>query len=148
MPPIETYQFSHRDTVRNYVLEVPAFWANYSDDERRLMTNGIGVDWMPERMRDLLERVSGFLPAADVHDFEWEVLGRAFRNHRFGRREYQWLIEASDKRFYRNCRAIMRQDGDTLFRHPFRFLRRRRIAKLFYRAVRLGAIAKTAERRK
>ena len=140
--------FVKRDWIDGYLLEVADFWDNYSADERELMTNGIGVDWMPLRFRDGLDDFSGFLPPSKEHDFSWEVLGRAFRNHRFGRATYRRLIKQADKRFYRNCRETMRQDGDTLFRRPLKYFKRRRIAKLFYRAVRIGAIAKTAERRK
>lgn len=114
--------------IDGVTLEAPAEWYCLQDGVRARLINGIGPDRWPAEYRTTLNLLTGFRPAADIHDVEYAV----FRT----RRERL----AADRRFLLNCLRIMWYEAGGLYgllRSPGRTLRRFLIARMMYRALRL-----------
>jgi hypothetical protein len=128
--------------VRGYILAVPDWWHGFTPEQLAAYQNGIGIEAMPPQLRWTLNHVSGFLPAADVHDVEWGAAAKGYKHHKYGKPRYAALLLEADMRFRDNCQAIIDQDGDTPWRHPLRWTRRKALRRAFYRAVRAAAQVK------
>jgi len=122
------------DTVGGYRLEVPPGWADLTGRQRSAMQNGIGPDRWDEDARAKLDAGTQLKPAADVHDVDY-CLGRTTQDRK-----------DADQRFLRNCRKIIMKDaggwiGRLVLGGIFKAARRALVARLMYRALRLGGKA-------
>lgn len=105
---------------------------SYTPAELQEICNGIGADWMPEIMRELLTALSPFAEAAAmIHDVEYFEGGNASER------------EAADRRFRENIvRTAKRSYG---WYHPLRYLAMVR-AECFYLLLRTFGTAAWKER--
>jgi len=116
--------------VRGYRLAVPDGWALLSYAELTTLQNGVGPDCWPDLYRQVLDALTGFRAAADVHDPDY-ALGRT-RQDRL----------AADRRFFWNCLRIVLADAGglsgVLWRSNWwKLLLRVVEARALYRALRL-----------
>jgi len=114
--------------VHGYELAVPDAWYDILDYERSALQNGIGPDRWPPLYCQLLDGLTGFHPAADVHDVDY-CLGRT-REDRL----------AADRRFWWNCLRIVLADllKAGIWQVSWRkVLARLLLARALYRALRL-----------
>ena len=82
---------------------------SYTPAELQEICNGIGADWMPEIMRELLTALSPFAEAAAmIHDVEYFEGGGASER------------EAADRRFRENIVRTAKRSYD--WYHPLRYL--------------------------
>lgn len=126
--------------IEGYDMEVGAHWFDLTPEQRASMMNGVGsASWDP-KVRELIDRETGFRPAACSHDVDYGV---------YRTREERLL---ADRRMRRNCLRILFQDAGgwtgllvaAVFlnlRAVLRFLRRALIAQALYRALRVGGLA-------
>jgi hypothetical protein len=138
----------HKAFVNGYKLEVPEWWNNLSQAERDLMCNGMGLSWWPESVRFLIDHLTGFRAAADVHDVEWTHAARLLGTDKIGLEAYDYRIDLSNWRFRRNMLQITEQRGWRWWKNPVGYLRRRMRIRICYKAVLVGGMgAKRMARR-
>ena len=86
------------DNIDGFRLEVPKVWPQLSREERDKICNGVGPEsWSPS-LRAIVGKITGFGPASKPHDVEY----------RYGCTEKD--RKEADKRFFRNCRTIIRKE--------------------------------------
>ena len=104
----------------------------YTYAELCRLCNGIGAEWMPKIMRNLLTALSPFAePAAVIHDVEYFEGGGASER------------EAADRRFRENIVRTAKRSYD--WYHPLRYLAMVR-AECFYLLLRTFGTAAWKER--
>ncbi len=124
------------DIVDNYEVEVSWQWLELTPEERDALSNGIGADSWPPEFCNALDEATGFRAASLPHDGDYNVY----------RTEDERLI--ADRRFFRNCLRILLQDykgwlgllviSITNTKKLKEFIRRLLIARMLYRALRVG----------
>jgi len=124
--------------VHTFLLAVPEWWDTISPEHMALMTNGMGLEWWPDSVRGFLDRRTGFLPAADVHDVEWFEAARLYGLNQINYAGYCLRINLSNERFHYNCKQIISQQNIHWYNNPLQWIRKRAHARACYRAVEIG----------
>ena len=121
-------------------LHVPAYWEDLSQWERDTYANGCGRASWPDALCALLDSYSGFHECGNIHDVEWELAGQeCVLDSRHSVTRYAALLDASNERFYANCRTVVKDHCRPLWRHPICRIRGELRARAFWRAVQIGA---------
>jgi len=128
----------HKAFVHGFDLEVPAWWDSVSQHTKDLMCNGMGLEWWPEVVRKIIDSITGFRAAADVHDVEFGHAAQLLVSGKIGLEAYDYRIDIANWRFRRNMLRITEHRGYRWWKNPVAYIRRRIRIRICYKAVLVG----------